>query len=136
MLEEIESLLKNETWSFEALPHGRKTVKNKWVFRIKVKSDGTIESFKARLVAKGFTQTQGMDYTETFAPTARAESIRIILSIVGAEGLFMIQFDIKTAYLNSTLEEVIFMDLPVGFEEYFHKGASMVKWTKKVLRSM
>lgn len=121
MLEEIESLLKNETWSFEALPHGRKTVKNKWVFRIKVKSDGTIERFKARLVAKGFTQTQGMDYTETFAPTARAESIRIILSIVGAEGLFMIQFDIKTAYLNSTLEEVIFMDLPVGFEEYFHK---------------
>ena len=62
-----------------------------------------------------------MDYTETFAPTARAESIRIILSIVGAEGLFMIQFDIKTAYLNSTIEEVIFMDLPVGFEEYFYR---------------
>ena len=121
MMEEIESLLKNETWSFEALPTGRKTVKNKWVFRIKVKSDGTIERFKARLVAKGFTQTHGMDYTETFAPTARAESIRIILSIVGAEGLFMIQFDIKTAYLNSTIDEVIFMDLPVGFEEYFHR---------------
>ena len=121
MLEEIESLLKNETWTFESLPAGRNTVKNKWVFRIKVKSDGTIERFKARLVAKGFTQTHGMDYTETFAPTARAESIRIILSIVGAEGLFMIQFDIKTAYLNSTLTEIIYMDLPVGFEDYFHK---------------
>ena len=116
MLEEIESLLKNETWTFESLPSGRNTVKNKWVFRIKVKADGTIERFKARLVAKGFTQTHGMDYTETFAPTARAESIRIILSIVGAEGLFMIQFD-----LNSTLTEFIYMDLPVGFEEYFHK---------------
>lgn len=121
MMEEIESLLKNETWSFEALPPGRNSVKNKLVFRIKVKSNGTIERFKARLVAKGFTQTHGMDYTETFAPTARAESIRIILSIVGAEGLFMIQFDIKTAYLNSTIEEVIYMDLPVGFEDYFHK---------------
>ena len=121
MLEEIESLLKNETWSFESLPPGRNTVKNKWVFRIKVKSDGTIERFKARLVAKGFTQTQGMDYTETFAPTARAESIRIILSIVGAEGLFMIQFDIKTTYLNSTIAEVIYMEMPVGFEEYFHQ---------------
>jgi hypothetical protein len=62
-----------------------------------------------------------MDYTETFAPTARAESIRIILSIVGAEGLFMIQFDIKTTYLNSTIAEIIYMDLPVGFEEYFHR---------------
>ena len=61
MLEEIESLLKNETWSFEALPHGRKTVKNKWVFRIKVKSDGTIERFKARLVAKGLLKL--MEYS-------------------------------------------------------------------------
>ena len=121
MLDEIESLLKNETWTFESLPPGRSTVKNKWVFRVKVKSDGTIERFKARLVAKGFTQTHGMDYTETFAPTARAESIRIVLSIVGAEGLFMIQFDIKTTYLNSTIAEVIYMDIPVGFEEYFHK---------------
>ena len=121
IMEEIESLLKNETWTFESLPPGRNTVKNKWVFRIKVKSDGTIERFKARLVAKGFTQTHGMDYTETFAPTARAESIRIILSIVGAEGLFMIQFDIKTAYLNSTIFEIIYMEMPVGFEEYFHQ---------------
>ena len=116
MMEEIESLLKNETWSFEALPPSRNTVENKWV-----KSDGTIERFKAQLVAKGFTQTHGMDYTETFAPTARAESIRIILSIVGVEGLFMIQFDIKTAYLNSTIAEIIYMDLLVGFEDYFRK---------------
>ena len=68
-----------------------------------MKSDGAIERFKARLVAKGFTQTYGMVYQETFAPTARAESIRIILSIAGADGLSMVQFDIKTAYLNSTI---------------------------------
>ena len=121
MLEEINSLLKNETWPLETLPPGRTTVKNKWVFRIKVKSDGTIERFKARLVAKGFTQSPGVDYTETFAPTARAESIRILLSIAGADGLILVQFDIKTAYLNSTIHEVIFMDLPVGFEEWFHR---------------
>ena len=122
MLEEINSLLKNETWSLETLPPGRTTVKNKWVFRIKVKSDGTIERFKARLVAKGFTQSPGVDYTETFAPTARAESIRILLSIAGADGLILVQFDIKTAYLNSTIDEVIFMDLPIGFEEWFYKN--------------
>ena len=121
MLEEINSLLKNDTWSLETLPPGRTTVKNKWVFRIKVKSDGTIERFKARLVAKGFTQSPGIDYTETFAPTARAESIRILLSIAGADGLILVQFDIKTAYLNSTIREVIFMDLPFGFEDWFYK---------------
>ena len=121
MLEEINSLLKNETWSLETLPPGRTTVKNKWVFRIKVKSDGTIECFKAQLVAKGFTQTPGIDYTDTFAPTTRAESIRILLSIAAADGLFLVQFDIKTAYLNSPIHEVIFMDLPFGFEEFFHK---------------
>ena len=121
MLEEINSLLKNETWSLETLPPGRTTVKNKWVFRIKVKSDGTIERFKARLVAKGFTQSPGIDYTETFAPTARAESIRILLSVAGADGLILVQFDIKTAYLNSTIREIIFMDLPFGFEEWFYK---------------
>jgi hypothetical protein len=121
MMEEIESLLKNETWTLETLPPGHNLVKNKWVFRIKVKSDGTIERFKARLVAKGFTQTYGMDYQETFAPTARAESIRIILSIAGADGLHMVQFDIKTAYLNSTIQELIFMALPQGFEEWFLK---------------
>ena len=97
MLEELESLIKNETWTWETLPPGHNLVKNKWVFRIKVKSDGTIERFKDRLVAKGFFQTYGIDYHETFATSARAESIRIILSIAGADGLHMVQFDIKTA---------------------------------------
>lgn len=87
-----------------------------------MKSDGTIERFKARLVAKGFTQTYGMDYPETFASTTRAESIMIILSIVGVDGVHMVQFDIKTAYLNSTIHELIFMALPQGFEAWFLKN--------------
>ena len=124
MLEEIESLIKNETWTLETLPPGHNFVTKKWVLRIKVKSDGTIERFKARLVAKGFTQTYGMNYHETFAPTAREESIRIILSTVGADGLHMVQFDIKTAYSNSTIQELIFMALPQGFEAWFHKNFS------------
>jgi hypothetical protein len=75
----MESLIQNETWTSESLPLGHYLATNKWIFRIKVKSDGTIEQFKARSVAKGFNQTHGMGYHETFAPTACVESIRIIL---------------------------------------------------------
>lgn len=121
MVEEIDSLIKNNTWSLEFLPEGRKAVKNKWVFRVKVKSNGTIERFKARLVAKGFTQTHGIDYQETFAPTVRAESIRILLAVAAVEDLDLVQFDIKTAYLNATLHEEIYMELPQGFEEEIYR---------------
>lgn len=120
MEEEINSLIKNETWTLEPLPPGRNTVKNKWVYRVKVKADGTIERFKARLVAKGFSQTYGMDYFETFAPTAKADSIRTLISIAGADDLELIQFDIKTAYLYAGLFEEIYMDLPEGFQDFIY----------------
>lgn len=68
MAEEYLSLIQNETWSLEYLPPGRKTVKNKWVFKVKPKADGSIERFKARLVAKGYSQSYGVDYDETYAP--------------------------------------------------------------------
>lgn len=71
MLEEIESLLRNETWTLEPLPSATSTVQNKWVFRVKHKPDGTLDRFKARLVAKGFSQVYGTGYFETFAPTAK-----------------------------------------------------------------
>ena len=111
IMEEIESLLKNETWTLHTLPPGHNLVINKWVFKINVKSYGTIEQSKAHLVAKGFTHTYGMDYQETFAPTTCTGSIKIILSIVGVDDLYMVQFDIKTANLNSTIQELVFMTL-------------------------
>lgn len=99
---------------FEILPPRRTTIMG--TFRIKIKSNGTIGRFKAPLVAKGLPKTHGLDYTEAFAPTMWAESIRIIFSIAAAEGLFMVQFDIKAAHLNSTIHEIIFMELSYGFE--------------------
>lgn len=90
------------------------------MIRIIVKSDGSIERFKACLVAKGFSQTYGMDYQETYAPTAKADSVRILLSIAGTEDMDLVQFDIKTAYLYATIFEEIYMELPQGFEEEFY----------------
>lgn len=127
MMEEINSLLKNETWMSEKLLLVRTTVKNKWIFKIKVKSSGEIERLKARLVAKGFSQTYGMDYQETFAPTARSKSIRIVLSIAGANGFHLVQFDIKTAYLNAHIHEIILRIYLLGSKTNFIVGFHIVE---------
>ena len=72
----------NDTWDLVPLPKGRKLVRCKWVYRTKYESDGGVERLKARLVAKGFSQVEGIDYNETFAPVAKMNSIHLALSLV------------------------------------------------------
>jgi hypothetical protein len=115
MEREIDSLERNNTWKLVPKPKDRDIVGCKWVFKVKLKADGSIERYKARLVAKGFTQQQGIDYGETFAPVARATTIRCLLSIVAAEDLHLHQMDVDSAFLYGTLEETIFMEQPIGF---------------------
>ena len=119
MEEEMKALNKNDTWEIVSLPKGKKTVGCKWVFIVKYRADGTLERYKARLVAKGYTQTYGVDYHETFAPVAKMNTIRILLSLAANFNWCLQQFDIKNAFLHGDLEEEVFMEPPPGFKNLF-----------------
>ena len=89
------ALEKKGTWDVVKKPKGKVPVGCKWVFIIKYNSNGTVDRYKARLVAKGFTQTYGIDYQETFAPVAKLNTIRILLSIATNLDWKLQQLDVK-----------------------------------------
>jgi len=111
---ELQALEKAKTWIVSTLPKGKRAISSKWIFKIKRDETGNIKRFKARLVARGYSQREGIDYTETFAPVVRYESVRTLITIAALKNLEIGQFDIKTAFLNGELEEEIYMRLPEG----------------------
>ena len=96
-------------------PEGIKPIECKWIYKRKRGADGKVETFKARLVAKGFTQKEGIDYDETFSPVAMLKSIRILLSIAAHLDYEIWQMDVKTTFLNESLDESIYMMQPERF---------------------
>ncbi|WKA10719.1 hypothetical protein VitviT2T_028279 [Vitis vinifera] len=114
MKEELDALTKNHTWDLVTLPPGQSVVGCKWIYKIKTRSDGSIERYKARLVAKGFTQEYGIDYEETFAPVARISSVRAFLAVAAARKWDLFQMDVKNAFLNGDLSEEVYMQPPPG----------------------
>jgi hypothetical protein len=87
---------------------------NQWVFKKKLRSDGTIDKYKTKLVAKGYTQKEGEDFFDTYSPVARLTTIRVLLSLAASHGLLVNQMDIKTTFLNGEFEEEIYMTQPNG----------------------
>ncbi|GJW92555.1 retrovirus-related pol polyprotein from transposon TNT 1-94 [Tanacetum coccineum] len=113
--DEMDSLVSNNTWELSDLPPGSKAIGCRWVFRIKYHTDGSIKTFKARLVIQGFSQRQGVDYFDTYAPVARITSIRVLFALASIYNLPIHQMDVKTAFLNRDLDEEVYMKQPEGF---------------------
>jgi transposase InsO family protein len=115
MDEEITSLESFQTWKVVDYQKGTHVIGSRWVFRLKHDAGGHISSYKARVVAKGYSQHFGIDYTDTFAPVAKLASIRSTIAISIAYNWELHQMDVKSAYLNGELDEVIYMEPPPGY---------------------
>ncbi|KAL0433998.1 UNVERIFIED_CONTAM: Retrovirus-related Pol polyprotein from transposon RE1 [Sesamum latifolium] len=115
MSTELRALEQINTWKLTPLPNGKKAIGCKWVFKTKLRADGTVERHKARLVAKGFNQGEGIDYTYNFSPVAKTITVRVFLAVVAARGWPLQQLDINNAFLHRYLEEDLYMIPPEGY---------------------
>ncbi|KAH9677665.1 retrovirus-related pol polyprotein from transposon RE1 [Citrus sinensis] len=115
MREEYDALIKNNTWTLVPRQADQHVVGNKWVYRIKYNTDGSVAKYKARLVAKGFQQVAGINYFETFSPVVKSATVRVILSLAVMNQWRIRQVDVNNAFLNGELTEEVFMSQPDGF---------------------
>ena len=106
---EYSTLVHNGTWRLVPKTEGIHIVQNKWIFKTKLKADGSLYKFKARLVSKGFQQHTGVDFSDTFSPVVKASTIPIIFTFVVAYNWDIQQIDINNAFLNGILREDVNM---------------------------
>jgi hypothetical protein len=123
--DELNSLVENETWDTVDLPPNRTAIKSKWVFKVKRNSSGEIARFKARLVAKGYSQREGIDFHETFSPVVKFSSLRLLLALAAQNDYEIEQVDFTTAFLNGTLDEEIYLEIPEGYRVANPKGKAL-----------
>ena len=128
---EMDALIDNDTFDLVPKPN-KPVIGGRWVFALKYNEDGK-EICKARFVAKGFTQRKDIDYDETFSPTARLTSIRVLLQLAINHGYKIRQLDVKSAYLNADLDYDIYIYQPKGFEKLDGNGNPLVMKLKKSL---
>lgn len=137
--DEIKSLIANDTWSLVEKPQDAKIIGCRTVLRYKYNSDGTISRRKARVVAQGFSQIAGVDFTDTYAPVARLDSLRLLAAIAAKIGLKLYQLDITSAYLNGEIDKELYMKTPENFREALNliiateNDAEILRKTKRML---
>jgi len=116
MDQEIDAIEKNNTWQLTILPSEAKKISVKWIYKTKLNEKGEIEKYKARLVAKEYSQQYGIDYNEVFAPVARWDTIRTILSLAACKKWNVYQLDVKSAFLHGELVEDVYVEQPMGYQ--------------------
>ena len=116
MQEELNNFTRNEVWSLVERPK-QNVIGTKWVFRNKQDENGVVTRNKARLVVQGFTQIEGLDFGETYAPVARLESIRILIAFATHHNFKLYEMDVKSAFLNGPIQELVFVEQPPGFAD-------------------
>ncbi|KAG5544018.1 hypothetical protein RHGRI_016690 [Rhododendron griersonianum] len=115
MQEELQQFDRNSVWYLVPRPTHTNVIGTKWIFKNKKDSEGIVVRNKARLVAQGYTQIEGIDFEETFAPVARLESIRLLFGIASHLNIKLSQMDVKSAFLNGDLMEEVYVEQPKGF---------------------
>lgn len=108
--EEMTQIEKNKTWELVPCPKDKNITGTKWVFKNKMNEEGQVIRNKARLVCKGYSQIEGIDFEETFAPVACMEAIRMFLAFAFSKGFKIYQMDVKTTFLNGELKEEVYME--------------------------
>jgi hypothetical protein len=117
MDEELEALHKNQTWKLVPHTSDMHVIGSKWVFRPKLKPDGSLDRLKARVVAKRYHQVDGPDYTKTFSPVIKPVTIRMVITIALVKKWLMRQLDVKNAFLHGLILENIYMEQPLGMAD-------------------
>ncbi|KAE8181981.1 hypothetical protein CF335_g8770, partial [Tilletia laevis] len=117
MDDEYKSLIEMQTWELCHPPPGRKLIGCRWVYKVKTDPEGRATRKKSRLVAQGFSQVEGIDYDETFAPVARLSALRMMVTLAIQIGLRLHGMDVKTAYLNGELDVDLYMKQPPGYDD-------------------
>ena len=125
MHEEMNALGENNTYELCELPSDANLIGGRWVYAIKQNVDSS-QNYKARYVAKGYSQIPNVDYGETFSPTARITSIRMLVQIAIQQNMFLHQMDVKTAFLNGPIDTELFVQQPKGFEKLGKHGNQLV----------
>ena len=115
MHNELLQFQRNDVWTLVPRPKGEQSISTKWKFQNKTDEKDNVIRNKAWLVAQGYSQMEGVDYDEIFAPIARMESIRILLALACQLKFKFYQMDVKAAFLNGLLKEDVHVAQPKGF---------------------
>jgi histone deacetylase 1/2 len=120
MQDEFDALKKNDTWILVPYSYDLPVIGSKWVYKVKLHANGSIDRYKARLVAQGFNQKYGIDYFETFSPVVKPTTIRVVLTVALSKQWPIHQLDVHNAFLNGELREDVYMKQPPGFLDSNH----------------